>query len=392
MNWQAEYFDGVNLGGTPLATRSENSIKLSSVDSLPDPVKKRGGKEDNGENFSVRWTGDMNGPGKFKFTFKNDDGVRAIINTPDGRQVQIINEWRDHVGHHLREVTLSAGPHTVVVEFYNKSGTFKADVEIERTGGQSEQDKRLAWKQVTAQGHLTRGGLEAARIYEVDEDGEPILGSLYPILYCMFNPNMYKVTKSSAFSGKGLDDNKNYNVDQDNSKVKPASLDITELWFDTSETKGTNGLPEDVSDYTDALIEFAESTAVRYASNFRDAKMAKAAPPKVAFQWGTFRFLGVIESVKIKFTHFSPEGIPVRAKVTLKFKEFRHRKAYPKQNPTSGEGPLERVWRVQDGQRLDTIAAQVYGDATYWRTIATHNQIENPLSLQPGMVLRLPPV
>ncbi|MDA0245274.1 MAG: hypothetical protein OT477_17805 [Chloroflexi bacterium] len=392
MSWQAEYFDGTNLGGMALATRSEGGPGIANADALPDAVKKRGGKDNNSENFSVRWTGDMNGPGKFKFTFKTDDGMRAHLKTPDGRQVQLLNEWRDHVGHHIREVTLSAGPHVVVIEFYNKSGAFTADITYERTGGQSEQDKRKAWQQVTAPGHLTRGGLEAARIYEVDADGEPIFNSLYPILYCMFNPDTYKVTKASAFSGKGLDDNKNYNVDQDNSKVKPSTLDIPKLWFDTSEAKGPDGLPEDVSKYTDALIEFAESTAVRYSANFRDAETAKAAPPKLAFQWGTFRFLGVIESVKVKFIHFSPEGIPLRAQVTLKMKEFRHRKAYPKQNPTSGEGPMDRVWRVQDGQRLDSIAAQVYGDATEWRTIALHNKIEDPFNLPIGLLLRLPPI
>ena len=254
---------------------------------------------------------------------------------------------------------------------------------------QSGQDTRQ--QNTAANGRLTRGGLEAARIYEVDEAGEAVSNSLYPVLYCMFNPSSYKVTKNSAFSGKGLDENKNYNVDQDNSKVTPAILDIPQLWFDTSET-GTGGVPQDVSKYTEALIEFAESTAARASSNFRDAQTAKAAPPKVAFQWGTFRFLGVVESVNAKFVHFSPDGIPVRAQVSLKLKEFRHRKAYPKQNPTSGEGPMDRVWRVQAGQRLDSIAAQVYGDATHWRTIALYNHVEDPFNLPTGLVLRLPPI
>jgi hypothetical protein len=39
---------------------------------------------------------------------------------------------------------------------------------------------------------------------------------------------------------------------------------------------------------------------------------------------------------------------------------------------------------------LDTIAAQVYRDASTWRLIAVQNQIVDPLALRPGMQLRIP--
>jgi hypothetical protein len=275
------------------------------------------------------------------------------------------------------------------VEYYHAGGGFKASVQIERIGGQSEEEIKRAWAKVTEPGHQTRGGLEAARIYEADDDGNPVTGA-YDIMYCMFNPVSYKIKKSSKFEIKGLDENKNYNVSFDMTKIEPSLLTIKELWFDTSEELDQNGRPRDVSEYTDMLIEYAETTAGKYV-DFKTADTAKAPPPKVAFQWGSFRFLGVIESVKVKFTHFSPHGIPLRAKVSnLKLREFRHRKAYPRQNPSSGGGPTERMWRVQAGERLDMIAARVYGDATQWRLIASHNQIIDPLALQPGQLLRIP--
>ena len=48
------------------------------------------------------------------------------------------------------------------------------------------------------------------------------------------------------------------------------------------------------------------------------------------------------------------------------------------------------MWRVIAGDRLDTIAFEVYGDATKWRTIAAYNRIVNPLKLEPGQQLIIP--
>jgi nucleoid-associated protein YgaU len=46
---------------------------------------------------------------------------------------------------------------------------------------------------------------------------------------------------------------------------------------------------------------------------------------------------------------------------------------------------------VSEGDRLDWIAYREYNDASEWRKIAEANRITNPLALQPGMVLVIPP-
>jgi nucleoid-associated protein YgaU len=83
--------------------------------------------------------------------------------------------------------------------------------------------------------------------------------------------------------------------------------------------------------------------------------------------------------------------VPVRAKVDITLIEYGTG-SLPLQNPTSGGGPIERVWRVTAGDRLDTIAAEVYKDATKWRLIARHNGIVNPFALRAGLELGIPPV
>jgi nucleoid-associated protein YgaU len=97
-----------------------------------------------------------------------------------------------------------------------------------------------------------------------------------------------------------------------------------------------------------------------------------------------------ITNMTQRFTLFKPDGTPVRAKVDVTFTQYVDTEDYKNQNPTSGVGPIERIWRVISGDRLDTIAAVVYQDAAKWRLIADHNHIDNPLALKPGMLLTIP--
>jgi nucleoid-associated protein YgaU len=93
-----------------------------------------------------------------------------------------------------------------------------------------------------------------------------------------------------------------------------------------------------------------------------------------------------------KFTMFLKDGKPVRASVNVTFTQYKDLNDYPGQNPTSGGGPIERVRTVIAGDRLDVIAAEVYGDATKWRAIAVYNGIVDPLTLRPGTRLNIPQI
>ena len=113
-------------------------------------------------------------------------------------------------------------------------------------------------------------------------------------------------------------------------------------------------------------------------------------PPEVAFEWGVFRFVAYITNMTQKFTMFKPDGTPVRAQVDVSFTQYVDREDYPNQNPTSSGGLINQIRKVIAGDRLDTIAYEVYGDATKWRLIASYNHIKNPLAIRPGMQLVIP--
>jgi nucleoid-associated protein YgaU len=86
---------------------------------------------------------------------------------------------------------------------------------------------------------------------------------------------------------------------------------------------------------------------------------------------------------------FSPEGIPLRAKLSLALKEYRPVEIQLKDSPKTSPD-LEKTWVVRRGDRLSSIAAAVYRDAGAWRAIARANEIQDPRFLPPGKVLTLP--
>jgi hypothetical protein len=161
-------------------------------------------------------------------------------------------------------------------------------------------------------------------------------------------------------------------------KAGPQTLKL-DLVFDTYESG------EDVSLKTNQLWKLMESKTRREGNRNR-----KVPPPEVAFEWGVFRFVAVITNMTQKFTLFKPDGTPVRARVEVTFTQHKDLEDYPNQNPTSGGGDIERVWRVIAGDRIDTIAYAVYGDATRWRAIAEYNRLRNPLTLRAGQQLIIP--
>lgn len=220
----------------------------------------------------------------------------------------------------------------------------------------------------------TRGKLVAAQIYEVDLKGEKKGGGLS--VSCMFNPFEYSVSKSNSFEEKPKNQSDTPQGEFFKSGAQTLKLNLI---FDTYEQDS------DVSQETNKLWKFM-MTKTQEASSQNE----KIQPPQVAFEWGVFKFVSYITNMTQKFTLFKNDGTPVRANVDVTFTQYTDVNDYPRQNPTSGGGPIERVWQVIAGDRLDTVAAQVYNDAGKWRLIAEHNHVRDPLALRPGMQLRIP--
>jgi hypothetical protein len=196
----------------------------------------------------------------------------------------------------------------------------------------------------------------------------------------MFNPTEYSFTKSNNWQ---VPKKKGANVPPlEFNGGNPTDLKVT-LMFDTYETG------EDVrKKYTNAIWNLAMVNEQK-----KDPKTKKGQPPKCEFRWGTmWSFKAVLATVSQKFTMFLPDGTPVRASVDVTFKQIEDEGLYPKQNPTSGGVPGHRSHTLKEGETLDWIAAQEYGNSNHWRYIAEVNGIDNPFKVTPGTVIALPPL
>lgn len=103
-------------------------------------------------------------------------------------------------------------------------------------------------------------------------------------------------------------------------------------------------------------------------------------PPMCLFSWGKFNFKGYVEKVDQKFTMFLPDGIPVRATVTV---TMRPALAAQEMLKLKGVDACRKVRVVKEGERLDFIASEELKNPSLWRRIAEANDIADPFNF-PG--------
>lgn len=115
-------------------------------------------------------------------------------------------------------------------------------------------------------------------------------------------------------------------------------------------------------------------------------------PPVLKFSWGSNPQLRdhkfYLESVGIKYTMFKPDGTPVRATADISLKEVPE--DLGKQNPTSGSIYARKTHLLSDGDTLQSIATEEYGNPNLWRGLADFNGIDDPLRLAIGSRILLP--
>lgn len=194
------------------------------------------------------------------------------------------------------------------------------------------------------------------------------------ILIFQFNPEQYTLSKQISWNSTP---NKGKDVgESEYSSGQPASLSL-KLLFDTTET----GL--DVRLEYAILMELTKPKSL--IPGFKTDE-----PPKCRFIWGKIpSFTAVITNVSQTFTMFLGDGTPVRARVDVTLQEVKDELDLPFQNPTSRSEP-RKTRQVRLGDRIDLLAYEEYGDANYWLALAEANDLENPLTLEPGQILNIP--
>jgi hypothetical protein len=204
-------------------------------------------------------------------------------------------------------------------------------------------------------------GLEKAMIINTDTNEE---------IEVLFNPKEYIIEKKTPWKEHEIQGLDSPAVEFTLGERKRLSM---ELFFDTSEDKS------DVRQYTDKI----ENLMMVNADEHR--------PPLLLFSWGKLKFKCVLEDLVQRFTMFMSDGTPIRAIIKVLFKEYSTSASQFKEKPRHSADHQKRIM-LREGETLSSISAREYADPRKWREIANTNQIEDPLNVKPGTVLRLPPL
>ncbi|MFQ5826799.1 MAG: peptidoglycan-binding protein [Dehalococcoidia bacterium] len=197
---------------------------------------------------------------------------------------------------------------------------------------------------------------------------------------CMFRPKEYTFSKTNSWTRGEV---RGGNTPQlEFSGGQPTALTM-ELFFDTYEDG------KDVRKaYTNAIWDL-----MMVNPQTKDPKTHQGRPPLCEFRWGSmWSFKAVITSISQKFTLFLPDGTPVRATLNVSFQQVEEQGLYPRQNPTTGGGYGYKARVVKEGESIDWIAYDEYGDPALWRFLADTNNLENPTRLETGQVLAIAPL
>src|SRR5215218_2215815 len=186
-----------------------------------------------------------------------------------------------------------------------------------------------------------------------------------------FNPTEYQLQKSNNFS-----------------EIPIPGLESPPIQFVLGNCEKLT--VELLADTSDTLKDVREVYVNRLRA-LLGIRIESHAPPIVNFVWSRNEFRGVIDSLNVTYTLFSPEGIPLRAKLSLTLKEYRPVKIQLKDKPKTSPD-VEKTWVVRRGDKYSSIAAAVYRDPAEWRAIAEANQVKDPRVLKPGTVLTLPKI
>lgn len=210
-----------------------------------------------------------------------------------------------------------------------------------------------------------------------------------------YNPTEYGMSKAAQFAEiaiPGLDAPVLQFVRGD---AETLSL---ELFFDNTEQRGTGTVVPGLAAEEDPMAKADRLyRLVKIEGDLHTPPLVRVTWgndfPGIALEGGTRpipAFDCVVTSVDRRFTLFNPDGVPLRATLSLALREYKTMEEQLRElNLQSSDHT--RVHVVRRGENLPLIAYDAYGDASRWDLIAEHNGLDQVRRLAPGTLLEIPP-
>jgi len=201
-----------------------------------------------------------------------------------------------------------------------------------------------------------------------------ILIPIPPVFKTMVNPESYK-----------RDFGINYNKDKSQGKLSPevkfSSYNEEKISFDfildgTGVVKGETDVP--------GHLKKLKAIVYKYTGDRHEPNLVRLA-------WGDLVFYGRLTSMGVNYTLFKPDGIPLRAKVSLAFSKYVNPKEESKKAGRSSPD-LSHTRLVKDGDTLPLLCHEIYEDTSLYLYVARHNKLNDFRHLPPGTRLHFPPI
>jgi PA14 domain len=127
--WKGEYFNNSDLSGRPALVRDDDDGYLGFFWGLKSPDVNSNKKcQINSDNFSARWTRTVTfGDGLYRFTVTTYDRIRIYID----RELKF-ERITDQKAIYSFDISLAAGNHEIIVEYFEQAGNAGLIVEWER--------------------------------------------------------------------------------------------------------------------------------------------------------------------------------------------------------------------------------------------------------------------
>ncbi len=217
------------------------------------------------------------------------------------------------------------------------------------------------------------GEFAVARLYKVD----PNVPDDKKKGMVQFNPETLKVSYSNQLAGK--DDKKTGSQADGNSGVQYVGSGSTklglQLWFDVTAPMPV-GQPavDDVRRLTKQITELMKPKEHK----------GKFSTSEVCFEWGSFKFVGIIDALEESIEFFSADGVPLRASMSVSMSQQSILVANFAVNTPGSKA----MTQASAGSTVQGLAA-ASGQGQNWQGIAAANGVENPRRLTPGQLLNL---
>ena len=231
------------------------------------------------------------------------------------------------------------------------------------------------------------GELRKAKLIELDEQLERPKEPGGKTVDVQFNPESLKVAYANQIANRAEGGSPDQSTGPAGRQFVGAGTTkmALQLWFDASSPGSDGSRVDDVRRLTSDVTYFM--TPQNYQGD-----ETKKLPPGVRFEWGSFKFDGVVDSLEETLEYFSREGLPLRASVSLTLSQEKILvSAFEGDGRISGAARSAGTKPLAGANAGDTVPSMAAssGRGGEWQRIAAANGIENPRQMQAGQLVDL---